>query len=151
MKIEWIGKSGYNIFVTKQYVKDIDVFNKDEIVKFIKKYIFKLRSKLKLCGFYKIKVYVHKSVGLFLEISKLDDLDLSSALDLRIVVFYDEVVYYETDDYFLIDTCNDIRFYNGKFFCIVDDKFNDLIGKCDFGRFIYGKEIVNLLNNSIIL
>lgn len=151
MKIECCGNCGYNIFINKEYVRGIDLLNKDDVVKFIKNYIFKFRSRLKLCGFYKIKVFVHKSVGLFLEITKLDDLDLSSSLDLRIIVFYDETVYYETNDYFLIEKCNDIRFFDGKFFCIVDDYFDEVIKKCEFGRFIYGKEIINLLNNGIIL
>ena len=64
---------------------------------------------------------------------------------------YDEEYYFETDDYDVIKECNDIRYMDGLFYCVVDDSFDRILEKVEFGRFIYGKEVINLLNNSKVL
>lgn len=151
MKIEYCSSGCYNVFINKEFAKDTIFDSKDEIINFIKNFIFKHRNKLKMCGFYKIKVFVNNWVGMFLEIIKMDDLEISNSLDLRIIVYLDEDFYYETDDFFIIEEFDEIRCLNNKYYCIVNDKFTNLLEKCEFGRFIYGKEVINLLNNSFVL
>ena len=46
----------------------------------------------------------------------------------------------ETDDYEVIEKCNDKRYKDGRFYCIVDDSFNSVLEKVEFGNFIYGKD-----------
>lgn len=150
MKIETYGKENFSIFINSCYIKK-DIYNdKDSLVKYIKDYLFKMRNRLNLRGFYKVRVYYKIGIGVFMDINKLDDLDLANNLDLRIIITDDDI-YFETDDYFLIGKFNDKRFMNNKFYCIVDDKFGDITYFSELGRFIYGKEVVNLLNNSKIL
>jgi len=151
MKIEIFGKDCYKIFINKEYVKNIDIKNRDELVKYIKEFLCKLKIRLYLHGFYKVKVFPQEKVGIFLDVIKLDDSDFSSNLDLRVVIYMDEKFYFETNDYFIIEECNDKRFLNGLFYCVVDDQFNEVLNYCEFGRFIYGKDVNKLLNNSIIL
>lgn len=151
MKIEMCGKDIYNIFVCKDYVKNIDYFVREDIVKCVRDIIYKLKLRLGLRGFYKIKVFPQGKIGLFLEVIKLDESDFSSSLDLRIVVYMDEKIYFETDDYYKIENCNDKRYLEGSFYCIVDDDFEPVLEKVEFGRFIYGKEVNKILNNSLIL
>lgn len=151
MKIEISGKNNYNIFVNRNYVNDIDFSSKEELVKFIKKFILSIRSQLNLRGFYKVKVFPHEQVGMFVELIKLDELEFSNNLDLRVIVYLNEKIFFETDDYFVIEKCNEKRYLDGKFFCIVDDYFDSLLSKVEFGRFIYGKEVINLLNKGKVL
>ena len=151
MKIEVSGKNNYNIFINRQYTGNMDFFNKEELISFIKEFILKIRSRLNLRGFYKVKVFPQNYVGLFIELIKLDDLEFSNNLDLRVIVCFDEKFFYETDDYFLIENCNEKRYLDRKFFCIVDDCFEEILSKVEFGRFIYGKEVINLLNKGRVL
>lgn len=151
MRIETCGKNDYSIFINSNYVNDEVYLVKDELIKFIKEFIFKIKNRLNLRGFYKIKVYLNKKIGIFLDVNKLDDIDLTNNLDLRVLVLSDVDFYFETDDYEVIEKCNDKRYKDGRFYCIVDDSFDGLLEKVEFGRFIYGKEVINLLNNSLIL
>lgn len=150
MKIETYGKEKFSIFINSCYIKE-DIYNdKDDLILYIRNFVLRLRRKLGLRGFYKVRAYYKKSIGIFLDINKLDDLDLVNNLDLRILTFNDDI-YFETDDYQLICNFNEKRFMDNKFYCIVDEKVDDIIKICEFGRFIYGKEVINLLNNSKIL
>lgn len=151
MKIESCGKDNFNIFINRLYVKEIDFNSKDELVCFIKEFILKVKNKLGMRGFYKIKVYPQDIIGIFLDVTKLDDVDLSNTLDLRVIIMSDERIYYETEDYSKIESYNDKRYMDGLFYCVVDDYFDNILEKVEFGRFIYGKEVINLLNNSLIL
>lgn len=151
MKIEMCGKDIYTVFINRNYIKNVDFLNREDIVKCVKEVIFKVRGRLGLRGFYKIKVFPQDKIGMFLEIIKLDDNEISNNLDLRIVVYMDEKFYFETNDFFKIENCNDKRYFEGLFYCIVDDDFDSVLEKVEFGRFIYGKEVYNLLNNSLIL
>ena len=151
MKIEMCGKDIYNIFINREYLKGKDYSVKEDIVKVVKEIIFKLRGRLGLRGFYKIKVFPQKIIGIFLEVIKLDETEFSNSLDLRIITYMDEKFYFETDDYFKIANCNDKRYIDGHFYCVVDDNFDLVLEKVEFGRFIYGKDVNFLLNNSLIL
>ncbi len=145
------GKDVYNIFMNREYIKKVDLDNRDEIIKCVKDVLYKLKFKLGLCGFYKIKVFSHNKIGIFLEAIKLDDSEYSNSLDLRVVVYTDEKFYFETDDYFFIEKYNDKRYSNEKFYCLVDEDFDKVLEGSEFGRFIYGKEVNKVLNNSLIL
>ena len=151
MRIESYGKFDFKIFINSDYIGDLDYSNKELVINFIKKLLVKLKSKLSMRGFYKIRVYPNDKIGMFLDVTKLDDIDLSNNLDLRIIIMYDEDYYFETEDYDLIKNCNDLRYKDGFFYCLVDNSFDKVLEKVEFGRFIYGKEVINLLNNSKFL
>lgn len=150
MKIEVISKDSFSIFINSLYVDITDYTNKDKLVEVVKNVIKKMKNRLNLRGFYKIKVFVQEQLGLFLEVVKLEDLDYSNALDLRVIVFLDEKIYFETDDYFVIENIKKIRYHDNKYYCCVED-FNDIFPFLEFGRFIYGNEVIRMLNNSVIL
>lgn len=151
MKIEVSGKDDYVIFLNRSYLRNVNFSEKDDVIIFIKDFLLKLKSYLCLRGFYKVKVFPQDKIGMFLELLKLDDMDLSNNLDLRIIVMQEEKFFFETDDYDLIKNCNNKRYYEGHFYCVVDDYFDELLEKVEFGRFIYGKEVINLLNKGIVL
>lgn len=151
MKIEMLTKDSYRIFVNKLYIKDINLDEKEAIILAVKDIIQKLKQKLQLRGFYKVKVFPNKNIGLFIEIIQLEDLEFSNNLDLRVVVYFDEKFYFETEDYFTIQKYDNVMFFDDKFYCLIDDSFEDMLEIVEFGRLIYGKEVTNLLNNGTVL
>lgn len=151
MKIEVIGKNSYRIFVNVLYLKDVNFENRDDVNRIVKEFIKKQKKRLNLHGFYKVKVFLNKEVGVFLEINQLEELEFSNSLDLRIIVYPDEKFFFETDDYFIIKDYTDIRYLDGKFYCLLNDSCSDILKIVEFGRFIYGNEVVRLLNRSLIL
>ena len=56
--------------------------------------MFKIKNRLNLRGFYKLKVYLNSKIGIFLDVNKLDDNDFTNNLDLRILFFYDVDFYF---------------------------------------------------------
>ena len=134
------------MFVNICYVTSLE---KIDLIDDVKNIILKYRVKLKLKGFYKVKVFVNELVGLFIELCKIDELEYSNTLDLRILVFYDEDVYFETDYYFVLDGCGELRFYNNNFYCNVRDV--SILRMVEFGNFIFGDEVLKMLSNSVVV
>ena len=151
MKIEKLDQKSYKIFINNLYLKDVDFSDKENMVQSIKSIIKKLRLRLGLRGFYKVKVFPNSKIGVFLEIIQLEDIDFSNNLDLRVILFNDEQFLFETDDYFLIDQCSDVKYYDGKFYCFIDDDFDEILEKVEFGRVLYGKEVLSVLDRCISL
>ena len=89
LKVEKVGSDILTVFMSNFYFKDIDMDKKIELIGIIKEYIDKIdqRYRLNLNGFYKIKVYPNKKIGVFLEIIKIDDNEFSSGADFRIIIY----------------------------------------------------------------
>ncbi len=151
MKIELIDKNSFFVFINRLYLKDCDFSSKEEITSVVKKLIFKLKDRLHLRGFYKIKVYVHDKIGLFLDIIQLDDLSYSGALELRIIVFFDCQFLFEVDDYFLIHQANKIWYLDNRYYCLVDDLLDSFYSVLEFGRFLYGEDALFVLHRACLL
>lgn len=150
MRIEKIDLDNYNIFLNSAYLKDVDLGDKEEISKYIKNFILSINYKLNINGFYKIIVYCNKKVGIFLKLVKMEDCSYTNSLDFRIIVNINSDVYFKTSDYFNISNVNLIRYYNNNYYCLIDDNFNT-IDLCEWGNYIYGDELLKMLNNSTIL
>ena len=149
MRIEMISSDNYSIFINSNYTNIDDYADKNNIIRNVKEIIIKIQSMINLYGFYKVKVYVCKKIGLFIDISKIDS-SYSDNLDLRIIVFLDEDVYVGVDDYFLVSDVKDVRNYNDKYYVKVND-LDNIFNIIEFGNFIYGAEVNNMLNNSVFV
>ncbi len=128
MKIEKLNESDYKIY----YYKSID--NKilyDEV----KSIIRKIQKRLKLNGFYKV-IVINKNIGLFIQLKRVEDSFYRNTLDLKIEV-KDLDVYYKTSDYFVIKELSNIKYKDGMYYCIVDDSFDGILEKVEFGDFIF--------------
>ena len=88
MRIEINSADKIFIFIN---ILNVSSTEKSDLIDTVKDIIIKYRNRLKLRGFYKVKVYVNERVGLFIDLCKIDDIDYSNALDLRVLVFYDEI------------------------------------------------------------
>ena len=145
MKFEKLGKE-YYVFIDKCYVDNVDYDDKKSISDFVKIFIFRYRIKMNLNGFYKVKVYSNKYVGLFLEIFCLEENEYPNTLDLRILVYLNHDVYYLSDDYFIVNNFSEIYYSENKFYCLVDKEVD--VSILEFGNFIYD---LNLLNKKRIV
>ena len=128
MKIEKLSESDYKIY----YYKNID--NKaiyDEVKELIKG----IQKRLKLKGFYKV-IVINKNIGLFIQLKRVEDSFYRNTLDLKIEV-KDLDVYYKTEDYFVIKGLSNIKYKDGMFYCVVDESFDKILEKVEFGDFIF--------------
>lgn len=151
MKIEVIDKAKICIFINKEYLGDIKFNSKEDIILVVKDFIVKYKKRLNLRGFYKVKVFANKRVGLFLEVNRLEDIELSNTVDLRVIVHLDDKVYFMTDDYEILPSENtDVYYYNNNFYCDVDN-ISDVLKVVEFGKFIYGEEVIDMLDNAIVI
>lgn len=150
MKIELVSKDSFNIFINKGYFKEVKFNDKDNIIDMVKDFILKIKHKLKMCGFYKVKVYVNKKVGMFLDIIKIEDIEFSNNIDLRVIVCLNEDIYFETDDYYILPNNIKMRYFRGKYYVNINDVDN-IYSILEFGRFIYGGQLKDIIIKSKIL
>ena len=129
MKIEKINDTDYRIYYYKNIIDEKSLY--DDIKEIIKK----IQKKLKLHGFYKV-IAINKKIGLFLELKRLEDSFYKNTLDLKIEI-KDSDIYYKTTDYFIIKNMPNIRYKDGMYYCIVDDDFDEMLEKVEFGDFIF--------------
>ena len=128
MKINKINDTDYKIY----YYKDVDHKSLyDEVKEIIKR----IQKRLKLKGLYKV-IVINKEIGLFIELRRLGDTYYKDNLDLKIE-FKDSTIYYKTTDYFVIKGLSDISYKEGFYYCIVDDSFDEILEKVEFGDFVW--------------
>ena len=144
MKVEKVGAQQFFIFFNIVYLKNIQL-TKENIIQLVKQLLKKLKNKLMLRGFYKVKVYVHPKIGLFLSLLRLEEFEYEDTLDFRVIVFLDEKIYFKTKDYFILPRDVDVYYDKKYFYCDVDSIPN-LLSILEFGSFIF----VKLLYNSIV-
>ena len=145
MKIECINLQQFAIFFNISYLNDMD-FSKDSLIETVKQLLFKLQSKLVLHGFYKIKVYVQKKVGIFLDLLQIEEFEYADSLDFRITVYLDEKIFFKTKDYFILSDCKNIYFDKNYFYCDADD-ISDIMSVVEFGTFVYGKQLYTAMKS----
>lgn len=129
MKIERVNNTDYKIYYYRDIIEEKD----------IKELIKKIQKRLKLNGLYKV-IVIKKKIGLFLELKRLEDTFYRNTLDLKIEV-RDSNVYFKTTDYFIIKDLSLVKYKDGIYYCIVDDSFDGILEKVEFGDFIFGNDI----------
>lgn len=146
MRIEKLGEHKFLIFVNSLYL-DVSDFDKEKIVELVKKLLLKFRHRLHLQGFYKVKVYLQSMVGMFLELVQLEKFECDYSLDFRVLVYFDDKIFFKTKDYFIlpITAGGNIYYLNGYYYCCVDDLY-DVFQIVEFGEFIYGKELYSIMS-----
>ncbi|MBR3362755.1 MAG: hypothetical protein IKG40_02390 [Bacilli bacterium] len=98
--------------LNKIYIRNLDLNNKEELYKYIKKTLHKLEKKydLTLQGYYSINLYIDNNYGIIMEITKEESSYLDyfeNSLDISIKI-YKESFLYEVSD---IIICNNYKTY----------------------------------------
>ena len=144
MKIERINNTDYKIYFYKSKLL------KDSLIEDIKELIKDLQRRLKLKGFYKVIVF-YKEVGLFIQLIRMEDSFYKNTLDLKIEIRDNDDVYFKTQDYFVIKDSSQIRYFDGYYYCIVDECFDDILEKVEFGDFIFGYDIYDIIDKTYVI
>lgn len=139
MKIERLSLGQFLLFFNASYLKDITL-NKENLIQLVKELLAKFQNLLLLNGFYKVKVYVHRRIGIFLHILQMEEFEYGESVDFRIVVYLDEKIYFKTRDYFILPKDVSVYFDDTYFYCDVDD-ISDIMSVIEFGSFVYGREL----------
>ena len=133
MKISKISDSEYKVYIYN-YELNKDTFDDD-----IKKNLKLLQKRLHLKGFYKVIAYYMK-YGLFLDIILLEESKYKNTIDFRIIRGEDDI-YFKTKDYFIISNSSLIKYYDGYYYGLVDDSFDEVLEKVEYGDFIIGCDL----------
>ncbi len=143
MKIYKLDDNGYKIYYYRGINNDKPLY--DEVKELIKN----IQKKLKLSGYYKVLV-INKKIGLFIELKKLEDTFYRNTLELKIDI-KDSPIYFKTTDYFIIKGMSNIRYKDGMYYCIVDESFDEILEKVEFGDFIFGYDIEDIISDMYVI
>ena len=98
--------------------------NRKDIEENIKDLLIRIRKiyKIKLSGYYKIKVYQNDLYGLIFDCVKEDDLDFFPDLcDLKVNILYDSKMLLESDDFFIFNNNKKTYKKGNKFYINIKD------------------------------
>ena len=125
-------------------------YSRENLIEDVKGILKKIQKILRLKGFYKVNVSL-KSVGLFLKVVRLEDSFYKNTLDLKIEIDNDLDIYYKTNNYYLVCFSSFVYYYDGMFYVLVDESFDKIYEKVEFGDFVFGNDILDCLNKAIIV
>ena len=134
MKIEKIGNCDYQIMISNSFLKE------EDSISMIDRFLSFFSNKMKLKGFYRIVVF-SRFFGLFFQMLKVDDSYYKDSFDYRIVFDYDSCFFFQTEDYSVVESCHTIYYHDGYYYGLVDDSFDGILEKVEFGCFIMEKDI----------
>jgi hypothetical protein len=143
MRLEIIDDDNYKIFINNCYSEKIDVDNKEELGKYIKNIILKLKKmyNVTLQGLYEIHVYVVDLIGIILEINNMDNY-FRKTIDLKIIVHSDEEIYLKVLRDELIEQYNDLKYFDKYFYLNVKElKEKDVYRLIENYNVVYGDEL----------
>lgn len=148
MKLEFMDDDCYKVFINSNYITDFDIESNDDIGKYVKKIILKIRKLygVTLEGFYEVHVYYIKYIGMILEIKNIDSY-YSKTIDLKIVVHNDEKSYLKIDQYELIKKYKEVNYFNNYFYLPTSElQKNDILSLAENIEILYGSSIEELKN-----
>ena len=122
MKVN-IKNDNFIIYVNK-YLINYNMKNRKDIEENIKDLLIRIRKiyKIKLSGYYKIKIYQNDLYGLIFECIKEDDLDFfPDFCDLKINILYDSKILLESDDFFIFNNNKKTYKKGNKFYINIKD------------------------------
>lgn len=141
MKIEETNE-GINLFLNNTYFQDVNWNEKISIEDAVQEIFLKMKNnfRIKLKGFYKIKIYPNE-VGVFMEVKKIDDDNYDgSEVNFRIIVVFNKDLYMKLDDIFYINLDCEKLFYHDYYYVKLDD-IHHILPLIDYGDVVLDDEI----------
>lgn len=130
MKFEKMNSNDYKIMFP------FSLSSEEEIISFVKRIMKKCYKKFSLSGFYQITI-CSRSFGLFLFLHKEKNSFYQETFDYRVIFDDCSSFYYRTEDYFIIKDCSYVYYLKGAFYALVDDSFDKIFEKVEFGEFLF--------------
>lgn len=144
--------NNYVIKIPKDEIK-IDIYNKDDIGKLIKKIFSRIIKSEKLTGLVYLDIYVNELYGLIIKLERKNIVFFNEEIDIKITFNIDSTFLYEINyfDYLNLNIKGDIYFYKKKYYLKIDSldqkKYLKLL---EFSDIIYDN-IDEILNRGIKL
>lgn len=136
-----------NFVIYLLHLKDASQYEeKQEIIKLVKNTVLKVNKiyHLNLKGFYKVRVYLNKKVGLVIEIIRIDDIDINNAIDLRVLVYFDQEFFIEVDNFDFVPVHKKVTFLDNKYYISVDSlSETEVFSLLELGSVIYKTDLID--------
>lgn len=146
MKVEVIDKNNLLIYINNVFFKKDIWDDREKIVQQIKTFIVKIKNnyKIRLRGFYKVRVFPNKKIGTFIEMEKIDEEDYDS-IELRIIVDFDEPIYFIFDNYEDVPNNTNYIYYKDYYYVNINNTSEDILSFVEKGKVTYKKAISDIL------
>ena len=109
----------YTVHIFNNYIKDINIFDTDDIVSFLKSIIIKVKKKYNLNGLCNVSVYYDNNYGIIMEIDNYNKDEV--ILDVNIKIYMNAIFMMEINyDINAINNYDDIYYYKDRFYTYYD-------------------------------
>ncbi len=132
----------YLIKIYKEEIKDIDIYDIDDIYTLIKLIIKKIIKNNNISGNYQINIYTNDIYGMIIEFNKIKE---NSYIDLKINITIDSIFLYKTNSNYL-NTNNTIYYYKNNYYILPKDNNINLL---EVEEVLYGNIVKEILSKGI--
>lgn len=141
-----ISKSGndYLIKIYKEEIRDINIYNIDDIYALVKKIIKKIVKNNNISGNYQINIYANDIYGMIIKFNKIKE---NNYIDLKINITIDSIFLYKTNDNYL-NANNTIYYYKNNYYILPKDNNINLL---EVEEVLYGNIVKEILSKGIKL
>ncbi len=139
-----ISKSGndYLIKIYKEKIKDINIYNIDDIYTLIKLIIRKIIKNYTISGTYQINIYTNDIYGMIIELNKIKE---NNYIELKINITINSIFLYKTNNNYL-NKNNTIYYYKNNYYILPR---NDNISLLEVEEILYGNIVKEILSKGI--
>ena len=141
MNISKLGND-YLIKIYKEEIKDINIYNIDDIYTLIKLIIKKIIKNNNISGNYQINIYTNDIYGMIIEFNKIKE---NSYIDLKINITIDSIFLYKTNNNYLNNN-NTIYYYKNNYYILPKDNNINLL---EVEEVLYGNIVKEILSKGI--
>lgn len=132
----------YLIKIYKEEIKDIDIYDIDDIYTLIKLIIKKIIKNNNISGNYQINIYTNDIYGMIIEFNKIKE---NSYIDLKINITIDSIFLYKTNNNYLNNN-NTIYYYKNNYYILPK---NNNINLLEVEEVLYGNIVKEILSKGI--
>ena len=132
----------YLIKLYKEEIKDIDIYDIDDIYTLIKLIIKKIIKNNNISGNYQINIYTNDIYGMIIEFNKIKE---NSYIDLKINITIDSIFLYKTNNNYLNNN-NNIYYYKNNYYILPKDNNINLL---EVEEVLYGNIVKEILAKGI--
>ena len=132
----------YLIKIYKEEIKDINIYDIDDIYTLIKLIIKKIIKNNNISGNYQINIYTNDIYGMIIEFNKIKE---NSYIDLKINITIDSIFLYKTNNNYL-DNNNTIYYYKNNYYILPKDNNINLL---EVEEVLYGNIVKEILAKGI--
>lgn len=132
----------YLIKIYKEEIKDIDIYDIDDIYTLIKLIIKKIIKNNNIYGNYQINIYTNDIYGMIIEFNKIKE---NSYIDLKINITIDSIFLYKTNNNYL-DNNSTIYYYKNNYYILPKDNNINLL---EVEEVLYGNIVKEILAKGI--